>query len=291
MENWHEWLNLVLRWFHVIAGISWIGSSFYFMWLDKHIEPPTKPDPDVAGSLWMVHSGGFYRVEKRYLAAGQVPQNLHWFKWEAAFTWLSGFVLLIVVYHLGGIAIDSSNPNQTEGLAFAVGMGVLVLSWVVYDLLWVSPLGEKTKLASALSFALLVATSYSLNFFMGGRAAYIYTGAIMGTLMVANVWMRILPAQRQMIAATQKGETRDLTLGERAKKRSVHNNYMTLPVVFIMISNHFPSTYGNDRNWLVLAVIMLAGAGIRHHMNVKGMASGLIALASAIAIATLCYLT
>lgn len=288
--NLSEWLNLVLRWTHVIAGIAWIGSSFYFMWLDSHIEAPATPNPNVAGSLWMVHSGGFYHVEKRYLAAGQVPEKLHWFKWEAAFTWLSGFALLILVYHLGGVAVDAGVSDLGEGAAAAIALGVLIGGWAVYDTLWISALGRKPKLAAAVSFPLVVAVAYGLSRIFGGRSAYIHVGAMLGTLMVANVWMRILPAQRQMIAATQAGKQRDMGLAERAKMRSVHNNYMTLPVVFIMISNHFPSTYGNPRSWLVLSVLMLAGAAFRHYMNAKGGAFWLAAAAGA-AIGSLCYFT
>lgn len=286
-----EWLNLVLRWTHVITGIAWIGSSFYFMWLDSHLEKPAKADENVAGRLWMVHSGGFYHVEKRYLAAGQVPDTLHWFKWEAAFTWLSGFFLLIVVYHWGGIAVDTGYSDLSPAAGAAIGLGLLAVSWLVYDGLWISPLGRHTRLASLISFALVVGVAYFLSKTLGGRSSYIHVGAMLGTLMVANVWVRILPAQREMIAATQAGKPRDLTLGERAKRRSIHNNYMTLPVVFIMISNHYPSTYGNQWNWLVLAALMLVGAGVRHHFNVRSRYSIWLFVVAGIVIGTLCYLT
>lgn len=279
-----EWLNLVVRWVHIIAAISWIGSSFYFMWLDSSLEPAPKTDPNLAGSLWMVHSGGFYRVEKRYLAAGQVPENLHWFKWEAAITWLSGVSLLILVYYMGGLTADSS-------ISPLLSLGLLAATWILYDLLWVSPLAEMTGFVSTLSFAGLVLATYGLCQVFGGRAAYLHVGAMLGTLMVANVWMRILPAQRQMIAATQAGKPRDMRLAERAKRRSVHNNYMTFPVIFIMVSNHFPSTYGHSLNWLVLAVLMLASAGVRHHMNVGSRKTLWLVVAAGIAIGSLCYYT
>ncbi len=285
-----EWLNLTLRWMHIVAGISWIGSSFYFMWLDSHLEPANKATPNVAGHLWMVHSGGFYRVEKRYLAAGEVPSNLHWFKWEAAFTWLTGLCLLVVVYYLGGIMVDASTSSLSEGSAAGIGVLLLVVSWLVYDQLWVL-LGNQPKIATALSCALLMGLNYGLTQIFTGRAAYLHVGAVLGTLMVANVWMRILPAQRQMIAATQKGETRDMTLAHRAKARSVHNNYVTLPVIFIMISNHFPSTYGHEYNWAVLTVLMACGAAIRHYINVQSRKALWLAVAAGIAMIALGYVT
>lgn len=285
-----EWLNLVLRWTHIIAGISWIGSSFYFMWLDSALEKPEPPSDTLAGSLWMVHSGGFYRVEKRYLAAGQVPPVLHWFKWEAAFTWLTGFSLLVLVYYLGGITVDASTSSLSEGAAAAIGIGALIVSWAVYDLLWISL--EKTPgVAALLSFGLLVGAAYGLSQVFGGRAAYLHVGAMLGTLMVANVWMRILPAQRQMIAATQAGQPRDMTLAHRAKGRSVHNNYMTFPVIFVMISNHFPSTYGNPWNWAVLMILFLASAGIRHYLNFPERKHLWLVVLALVALISLGYVT
>ena len=271
-SNWgwvSEWLNLVLRWAHLVAGISWIGSSFYFMWLDSSLEPAPKGQEDkIAGHLWMVHSGGFYRVEKRFLGAGEVPPNLHWFKWEAAFTWLTGFSLLMLIYYSGGLLVDAGNPTVSEGTAAAVGIGTLVVGWFVYDFMWMR-IERHKAIGNVISYALLVAVAFGLTKVFGARAAYIHVGALMGTLMVLNVWVRILPAQREMIGATQAGVKRNVVLGERAKGRSVHNNYMTFPVLFIMISSHFPSTYGNDWNWLVLALLILASAGVRHHMNVN----------------------
>lgn len=264
-----EWLHLLLRWMHVLAAISWIGSSFYFMWLDQHISPKLKSDKNAIGGLWMVHSGGFYRVEKRYLAADQMPEKLHWFKWEALFTWITGFSLLILVYFFGGILIDPTTSPISENTAIALAIGLLVFSWALYDQLWVSPLGKNIPLATVLSYLLVVCLIYFLSKVFSGRATFIQTGATLGTLMVANVWMRILPAQRQMIAATQSGKERDLKLAERAKMRSVHNNYMTFPVVFIMISSHFPSTYGSEWNWLILSVLILLSAGVRHYMNLR----------------------
>jgi uncharacterized membrane protein len=282
MTEFSEWLNLFLRWFHVIAGISWIGSSFYFMWLDASLEVPKNDKEGTEGFLWMCHSGGFYKVEKKIL--NQVPATLHWFKWEAAFTFISGFLLLLLVYYFGGLLVDPHDSVLTQSQAVGLGLGLMVLSWVVYDALWISPLSNNIPLASGLSWLLLVALIFLLTQFFAGRAAYMHVGAILGTLMVSNVWMRIIPAQRQMIAATAAGTNRDWELARRAKLRSIHNNYMTFPVVFIMIGNHFPQTYGNDHNAVVLIALILASVLVRHAMNLRrnywwvGIAFGIMAI-------------
>lgn len=271
-----DWLNIIFRWIHIVAGIAWIGSSFFFMWLDSALAKPDQEKKGVTGELWMTHSGGFYQVEKRKIGPGELPKMLHWFKYEAFFTWLSGIFLLLVVYYLtGGIyLIDPAVSSITSGQAMGLGLGLIVLSWVLYDTMFKSKLGEKApKVGGAIALILLTALTYTLTHFLSGRAAYIHVGAILGTLMVANVWMRILPAQRKMIAATNKGEVPDFAWGERAKTRSIHNNYMTFPLIFIMFSNHFPSTYGHALNWLVLMLIMLAGAGVKHVMNVGAKAA------------------
>jgi uncharacterized membrane protein len=269
----NEWLNLIIRWMHLIAGISWIGSSFFFMWMDSHLEEPKERSDrkkDVEGELWMVHSGGFYLVEKYLIKPGWVPDKLHWFKWEATFTWITGFFLLGVVYYMGGgLYLIKPESGISSGVATAIGLGALAGSWLVYDLLWKYVFANNAKVGSAVSFALAMGIAYGLSQVFSGRGMFIHIGAIFGTLMVANVWMRILPAQQKMIDATQRGEVPDYTPGIRAKQRSVHNNYMTFPVLFIMLSNHFPSTYGHTHNWLILAGIIVCGAGIRHFMNVK----------------------
>lgn len=268
-----EWLNLALRWFHLVAGISWIGSSFYFMWLDKSLEPPKQPKEGVEGELWMCHSGGFYQVEKRLIGPGSMPETLHWFKWEAAFTWLSGITLLAVVYYLSDSAylIDPSRTDLNHGQASAIGLAVLTASWLLYDQLWQSRLGQ-SRPGPALVLCLLAtaALSWGLAQIFTGRGAFLHIGAMFGTIMVLNVWVRILPAQQKMIDATARGETPDYQLGKAAKWRSVHNSYMTLPVLFIMISNHFPSTYSGPWNWGVLLIMTFIGGGIRH-IQIAGM--------------------
>jgi uncharacterized membrane protein len=265
-----EWLDLVVRWLHVITGIAWIGSSFFFMWLDSHLAAPAAPRKGIEGELWMTHSGGFYRVEKIKVAPDEMPRTLHWFKWEAAFTWMSGVTLLAIVYYIGS-GLEFMDPRiaglGSLGVTVAA-MIILAAAWLIYDGLYMSPLA-KTPAAAAIGFALLVGTAYVLSQYMSGRAAYLHVGAIMGTLMVANVWVRIIPAQRELVAATKEGRAPEAHLGLRAKQRSVHNNYMTLPVVFIMISNHFSSTYSHALNWLVLVGLALVGAGVRHYFNLR----------------------
>lgn len=264
--NLPEWAHLVLRWFHIVAGIAWIGSSFFFMWLDSHLETrPDAPEGD-KGELWMVHSGGFYQVKKLLLGPGQVPKTLHWFKWEATLTWLSGFLLLLVVYYHGGAMVDPESARLSSAAASALGVGSLVVGWFVYDAIWRWLRSEPT-VAALLSVALLVVAAIGLSHLLSARAAYMHVGAMLGTMMVLNVWVHILPAQRAMIAATESGARMDPRPGESAKARSVHNNYMTFPVIFVMISNHFPMTYGHVASWGVLMVLFVASAGVRHFMN------------------------
>ena len=262
-----DWLGLGLRWFHLVVAIGWIGASFYFMWLDSNIRLPERPRAGVEGEVWMVHSGHFYSVEMRRLRPGEVPAVLHWFKWEAALTWISGAALLAVVYYLtGGVyLVDPRISAITPGAAVALCVGLLTVSWVVYDLLWVSRLGrDHAGVATAISYVLLLGAIILVCKTLSGRAAFIHVGAMLGTIMVANVWMRILPAQRELIAATREGREADWTLSDRAKRRSVHNSYVTLPVIFMMTSNHYPATYGHRLNWLILCLFMVVGVGVRH---------------------------
>jgi uncharacterized membrane protein len=262
-----DWLNLLLRLTHFIAGIAWIGSSFYFIWLDRALTKPPAPRPGVEGDLWMVHSGGFYQVEKRRPGPGEMPTVLHWFKWEALLTWISGIALLILVYYMssGAYLLDPAVSGIGPGTATAL-IALLVGGWAVYDLLWRSPLAARRAVATGVSLLLLAAVTLALSRLLSGRAAYMHVGALLGTLMVANVWMRILPAQREMIAATAAGRQPDFTVGERAKRRSVHNSYMTFPLLFIMLSGHYPATYASPLNWLNLLLLIVAGAAARHVM-------------------------
>ena len=294
MTSWlGDWTNLVLRWAHFIAGIAWIGSSFYFIWLDRALTKPEHPKPGVEGDLWMVHSGGFYQVEKRRPGPGEVPPVLHWFKWEAMLTWVTGIALLILVFYLGSAYLLDPNVSRIgRGAATALGIGSIVLSWPIYDGLWRSPLARRPAIASAISLALLTAITLVMCSLLSGRAAFMHIGALLGTIMVANVWQRILPAQQQMLDATRAGRPADFTLGERAKQRSVHNSYITFPLLFIMLSNHFPATYAGPRNWLVLLLLFVAGAAVRHAMIGRGararwaLLPAVLALAGAMCLST-----
>jgi uncharacterized membrane protein len=247
-----EWVHIALRWTHVFAAILWVGTTYYFTWLDGQLRK--------GGAVWMVHSGGFYTVEKQK-SLGVAAGDVHWFRWEAAITWFSGFLLLGLVYYGGGALIDA-DQDTSKGLAMGVAMGSLIVGWVVYDLLARTPLARNELAFAVVAFVLLVATAYGMRTVLSGRATYIHIGAMMGTIMTANVWMRILPPQRRMIAAMARGETVDPAAGAGAKLRSKHNTFMAVPVAFIMISNHFPSaTYGSDNSVVVLAVLILVGWG------------------------------
>jgi uncharacterized membrane protein len=263
-----EWLEIPIRWLHIVTAIAWIGSSFFFMWLDAHLESPQVARKGVEGELWMTHSGGFYRVEKIHVAPSEMPRTLHWFKWEAAFTWISGILLLAVVYYLGMDLsfVDPALQSLGQLGVIALGIALLVAAWLVYDGLYTSRLA-RTPFAGLIGVALLVALSYALAQVMTGRAAFIHVGAVLGTLMVANVWMRIIPAQRELVAATKQGRKPDPTLGAKAKQRSIHNNYLTLPVIFTMMSNHFSSAWSHERNWLILVGLGFVGALVRHYFN------------------------
>ena len=289
-----DWANLLLRWTHFIAGIAWIGSSFYFIWLDRALTASAQARPGVEGDLWMVHSGGFYQVEKRRPAPGEIPPVLHWFKYEALFTWITGIALLVLVYYLtGAYLLDPGVSRISRGAAIALGVGVLAAGWLVYDLLWRSPLARRQGgvVAAAISWLLLAAVSYATCRLLSGRAAFMHVGSLIGTIMVANVWLCILPAQQQMLDATRAGRPADFTLGERAKVRSVHNSYMTFPLLFIMLSNHFPATYANPRNWLVLLLLFVAGAAVRHAMIGRGASSRWALVPAGLALAAAMFIS
>jgi uncharacterized membrane protein len=267
MPDFHEWSNLLVRMAHFIAGIMWIGTSFYFVWLDSVFEPLAEKKQDVEGETFMVHGGFFYRVEKRRFGAGRMPSNLHWFIWEATFTWISGFVLLWIVYYAsnGALLIDPAVHPLTQVQATICGLSFLAGGWVIYDLLFRSPLG-KTIWGNVVGLALAGGAVWLLTHTFSGRGAFIHLGAMFGTIMVLNVWVHILPNQRAIIAAAQAGQEPDYELGKKAKSRSMHNSYMTLPVLFTMISNHFASLTGHALNWVVLIIMIIVGAFVRHTM-------------------------
>jgi uncharacterized membrane protein len=256
-----EWLNLLLRWTHVFAGIMWVGTTYYFTWLDARLSEEEKAaiNTGVVPQVWMVHSGGFYVVERRK-TPDLASRTLHWFRWEAGITWLSGFALLVLIYYLGGGAlIDRDVRDLNLGVAVAIGIGAILACGFAYDVLMQTPLARNEKAFAAVAFVLIVAVAYGLTNVFSARAAYIHVGVIFGTIMAANVWMHILPAQKKMIAALNEGRKPDDRLSAQAKLRSKQNTFMAVPVVFLMISNHFPGTYGDRFNWIILAILVLLG--------------------------------
>jgi uncharacterized membrane protein len=259
MFNLSEWLNLLFRWLHVFSAILWVGSTYYFTWLDGQMRKLEARTDGKGGAVWMVHSGGFYTVVKQK-SLGVPPGEVHWFRYEALTTFLSGFVLLNLVYYHGGLMIDPIDPKVTPIVASLIGMGTLVFGWVLYDLLVGSPLVRHEPAFAAVGFVLIVATTIALSRVLSTRATYIHIGALFGTIMVLNVWMRILPPQRRMIAAAATGEPFDASLAAGAKERSKHNTFLAVPTTFIMISSHFPTaTYGNHYAVAVLGALILVG--------------------------------
>ncbi|WP_374255213.1 urate hydroxylase PuuD [Aquabacterium sp.] len=265
-----DWANLLLRWAHVIVAIAWIGSSFYFVWLDNSLTPPTDPklkEQGVGGELWAVHGGGFYNPQKYLGAPKQLPAHLHWFYWESYSTWLTGFGLFTVLYlfNAGTFLIDKTVYDWSPLVAVHAALGFLVGFWLIYDLLCrtVGRMPGKDGLLGAMVFGVVVAASWLACQLFAGRAAFLLVGAMMATAMSANVFFWIIPGQRKVVAAMKAGEPVDPVHGQRGKQRSVHNTYFTLPVLFAMLSNHYGWAYSHAHNWLVLVLIMLAGALIR----------------------------
>ena len=286
-----EWLNILGRWVHFITGIAWIGSSFYFIWLDNHLETPKVPtdaEKGVGGELWSVHGGGFYHAQKYRVAPKVLPEALHWFKWEAYTTWISGMFLLALVYWYGAevYLIDPAVADLGQAAAVGIAIAILAGGWVIYDLMCRSPLGRNDNVFAMVLFAMTAVLAWGLCQLFSGRGAYIHFGAVLGTIMVANVFFVIIPGQRRMVDAFAREEDPDPTDGIRAKQRSVHNTYFTLPVLFVMTSNHYALTYGHEYNWLILIGITLAGALIRIYSVArhKGKTSPLPAVIAALII-------
>ncbi len=263
-----DWLNLLARWVHFVTGIAWIGSSFYFIWLDDHLEAPelsADREEGVGGEIWSVHGGGFYHAQKYRVAPKTLPTTLHWFKWEAYSTWLSGMFLLILVYWYGAelYLIDPAVAEMSTVAAIGIAAASIVGGWFIYDLLCKSPLGNNEQAFAGVLFLLVSILAWGLCALFSGRGAYIHFGVVLGTIMVANVFFVIIPGQRRMVEAAKRGEAPNPDDGIKAKQRSVHNTYFTLPVLFVMTSNHYAMTYGHQYNWAILIAITLAGALIR----------------------------
>ena len=266
----HMWLSLLVRWSHFIVGVAWIGASFYFNWLENHLQRQNQPE-GTAGDLWAVHGGGFYYLKKFAVAPGDLPPQLHWFKWEAYTTWLSGMALLIIVFYWNAqtYMLDPQVSGINPATAIAIGILSLLSSWIVYDLLCCSDLSRHEGLLAGFILAWFVLLAWTLSTWLSGRAAYIHVGAAIGTIMVANVFRVIIPAQKDLVSAVTENRTPEASKGRRALQRSRHNNYLTLPVLFIMISSHYPATYNHSQNWLVLLLFSLAAVAIRHYFNIR----------------------
>jgi uncharacterized membrane protein len=290
-----EWLNIVVRVMHITFGIAWIGASFYFVFLENALNRKDNIRDEIAGDLWAVHGGGFYYLEKYKIAPKKIPKNLHWFKYEAYFTWLSGFGLLFIIYYFNASAtmIDANVLKLSTTAAISISIGSFIVAWLLYDWLCKSPLVKKGWLFTLIGIILLTGFAYFYSSVFNGRAAFIHFGAMIGSIMVANVFFVIIPSQKAMVNAAKKGMLPDPAKGKNALFRSLHNNYFTLPVLFVMVSNHFPSTFGNKYQWLVLAAITLGSAGIKHWLNLRerGQLSIWIMPASVILLLAVAYVT
>ncbi len=283
-----EWLNIVVRIMHFTFGIAWIGASFYFVFLENALNRTEHVRDELAGNLWAIHGGGFYYLEKYKVAPESIPKHLHWFKYEAYFTWVSGFALLFIIYYFNSSAmlIDTNVMKLTAAQAISIGIGSFIVGWVIYDLLCKSALRKKPLLFALAGIIILAGFAYFYGHVFSGRAAFIHFGAMIGSIMVANVFFVIIPSQKAMVKAAKKGQLPDPQkaclpdndntsgndIGRRGKNalfRSIHNNYFTLPVLFVMLSNHFPSTFGNKYQWIVLAVFSIGAAGVKHWLNLR----------------------
>ena len=287
----NDWLDLLLRWLHVIAGIVWIGTSFYFVALDNHLRPPERDEDaeqGVGGETWEIHGGGFYRIEKYRVAPGTLPETLHWFKWEAYATWLSGFALMIVVYYVNAdvYLVDRDVADLGKATAIAISVGLLAAAWFLYEALC-RVLAERPLLLAVCGLVAVGAAGYGVSQLFSGRATYLQVGAMLGTIMVANVFFVIIPAHWELVRAKQAGREPEARHGLRGKQRSVHNNYLTLPVVFAMLSSHSPVTYGHAHGWAVLVALTAIGAWVRHFFNLRhqGQTRWLILATAAVATA------
>lgn len=266
-----EWLNIIIRLMHITFGIAWIGASFYFVWLENALNRKEDVRDELAGNLWAVHGGGFYYLEKYKVAPKTIPKNLHWFKYEAYFTWLSGFSLLFVVYYFNAQAflIDKNVLDISPVTGIAIGIGSFIVAWLLYHFLCKTPLVKKGPWFALVGCIVLTGFAFFYTHVFSARAAYIHFGAMIGTLMAGNVFFIIIPSQKAMVKAAKENKPLNPALGKFALLRSIHNNYFTLPVLFVMVSNHFPSTFGSPNPWILLMIISIGTAGVKHWMNLK----------------------
>jgi uncharacterized membrane protein len=264
-----ELLDLLVRWTHVIAGIMWVGNSLLFNWLDRILEPSPRRAEGIQGNTWLIHSGGFYSIEKTLLVGQQLPRPLHWFKWQAYTTWISGAVLLVVVYYWGGRALLVDDATVSQRAAIAVAVGSIIASWAVYEFLWRFVGRRSAVLAGILSVLALVTLVVMLTRALSPRAAFLHVGAALGTIMAANVAMTVMPSQRALVKAVSEGRGVDPVTADAAKIRSIHNNYLAFPVIALMLSIHFPSLYAHALNWLLMLVVIAGGAAVRHMLNIR----------------------
>lgn len=285
------WIEYLLRFSHLVAGIYWIGSSFYFIWLDTAFKAPETPRHNVDGELFMVHGGFYYQVEKKKIAPGELPKILHWFKWEATLTWLSGFVLLIAVYYLRGasLLVDPNILKISQTQAIALSLGLVASFWFIYDFIWHHIASKTLNVIS--SFVLLALMIYINTHTFSGRGAFMQTGFMLGSMMLLNVWIRILPGQKKMVADAQAGKIPDYSFSIKAKTRSVHNTYFIFPVLFIMLSNHYSSIYNHPQNWLLLILLSVSGALVRHAMVTQKSIERWTLFPAAIGLASLVFIT
>jgi uncharacterized membrane protein len=265
------WGEALLRWVHVVAAVGWIGSSFYFVHLDLSLRQRPGLPPDASGDAWQVHGGGFYHMVKYLVAPSKMPDELTWFKWEAYATWFSGIGLLAVVYYLGAqlYLIDKDVLDLSSAGGSALSVAFLIAGWLVYDKMCRSPLGDNDALLAGAGFALLVALAYGFTLIFSSRGAFMQLGTLIGTIMAANVLMVIIPGQRKVVAALLAGEKPDPVYGKRGKQRSLHNNYLTLPVIFVMIGGHYPMAFATRWNWVIWGLLIVAGACLRHFINMR----------------------
>ncbi len=272
----NELFDVIFRWAHLIAGIMWVGNSMLFNWLDRNLERVAGQGKLSQGKIFMVHSGAFYEAEKKLLGPGEMPRILHWFKWQNFSTWATGIALFVIVYYLNGAGglVDPSTHDVDRTVAVTMSISIIFIAWLIYDSLW-KLLGDTSpRVAGIVSIVLLFAAIFGFAQFFSGKAAYMQTGVVIGTLMTGNVWFCIVPSQHELVNATKEGRDQDPALSIRAKQRSIHNNYLTFPLLFIMLSNHFGSATSHPLNWLILILVMIGGAGIRHFMNVRYLGNG-----------------